>query len=222
MSGFEKDHYSLVELADRWRLPFKDIEYHAEREHLEVQVWLGDVPVTRYVLKKTTDGEEIPVQEGIANLTGYFVVAGKELRKIFRVPGIPEIRQFHSLDRKEIYTLYPAQASCQINLSALEVSRVERDRFESNKKVCPLIVPENKTNIPSTSIGRPSVMKLVLQHFYERAKQGRLESTLKAEAVHLQSWARDKLGTSHAPAAKTIANNIRPIFKPHGASESCA
>lgn len=222
MSGFEKDHYSLVELAERWGLPFKDIEYLAEREHLEVQVWLGDVPATRYVLKKTADGEEFPVQDGIANLNGYFVVDGKELRKVFRATGIPEVRHFHSLDRKELFSFYPARESQQINLSALEVSRIERDRFEANKNIRPRIVRENKTNIPSISTGRPSVMSLVVQHFHERAMQGRLEPTLKAEALLLQSWAREKLGASRAPAAKTIANNIRPMFKPQDVSESCA
>lgn len=212
MSRFEKDHYSLSELADRWRIPFKDVEYHTERDHLEVHLWLGDVPATRYILQKTSDGKDVPVQEGITSLSGYFIVAGDELRKVFRAPGIPEIRKFHSLDRKEIYTLYPFQESHKINLSALEVSLNERDRFETNKNIRPFVMPENKTDIPSKSAGRPSHMGIVVQHFNERAGLGQLAPTLAAEALYLETWVHNKLGASRAPVAGTIANKIRSKF----------
>ena len=212
MLGFDKDHYSLIELAERWKIPFKEIEYHTERDRLEVHTWLGDVVAIRHVMAKTADGEELPVQKGIISLNGYYIVAGDELRKMYRAPGIPEIRKFHSLDRREIYTLYPLQESYKTSLSALEVSRAERDRFEVNPKIRARIVPKNKTRASSTSVGgRPSVMNLVVRHFKDRATQGRLKETLSAESVYLEAWAHKKLG-SDAPVAKTIANKIGPSF----------
>ncbi len=208
----EKDHYSLIELVERWKIPFKDIEYHTERDRLEVRTWLGDVVAIRYTFMKMADGEEVPVQQGIITLKGYYVVAGDELRKIYRAPGIPEIRKFFSLDRREIYTLYHQHEAYKINLTALEVSRPERDRFEADLKICARLVPKSKMNIAATATGRPSVMNLVLEHFKNRAAQGRLKETITAESKYLEGWAQKKLGPSHAPIAKTIANNIRPLF----------
>ncbi len=217
MLVFDKDHYSLIELADRWRLPFKDIAYHAEREHLEVQIWLGEVPAMRYVFKKAANGEKFPVQKDITTLKGYFIVSGDELRTIFRMPGIPEIRKFYSLDRKEVYSFYPFQESLQINLVALEVTRAERDRFETSKNIRPFIMPENKTESISKSVGRPSHMDVVVQHFDEREMMGHLAPTLAAECLYLETWGKNKLGED-APAAGTIGNNIRSKFNAWKAS----
>ena len=208
----EKDHYSLIEVAERWKIPFKEIEYHTERDQLEVCTWLGDVVAVRHALMKMADGEEVPVQQGIITLKGYYVVVGDELRKIYRAPGIPEIRKFYSLDRREIFTLYPYQESHQIPITALEVSRAERDRFEAELKIHARCLSKRKTDISSSVTGRPSVMNIVIQHFKDRAAQGRLKETITAESKYLEAWAQKKLGPSHAPIAKTIANNIRPLF----------
>ncbi len=214
----EKDHYSLIELAEHWKLPFKDIEYQTERDRLEVQTWLGDVLAIRSVLMKMADGDEFPVQQDIISLKGYFIVAGDELRKIYRAPEIPEIRRFYSLDRREIYTIHYDQEPYKICLTSLEVSRAEQGRFEADLNTIARIVRKSKTNVASALTGRPSVMKLIIQHFKDRATQGRLKKTITAESKYLEGWAQTKLGLSHAPIAKTIANNIRPLFTQYRAS----
>lgn len=108
--------------------------------------------------------------------------------------------------------------SLKINLTALEVSRAERDRFETDLKIRARFAPKSKLNISSAATGRPSVMNLVLQHFKDRAAQGRLKETITAESQYLEAWAQKKLGPAHAPIAKTIANNIRPMFAQRRAS----
>ncbi|MDE2029181.1 MAG: hypothetical protein KGI97_01315 [Alphaproteobacteria bacterium] len=216
MPGFERDHYSLIELAERWKLPFKEIEHHTERNRLEVQLWMGDVVATRYVFTMTAGGEVVPAQQDVTTLKGYYIVDGDELRKMYRTPDVPEVKKLYSLDRKEFFTLHPACERFKVGIDALEVSRTERDRFEADHRIQHrLHEAKSKTRATSTLVGgRPSVMKVVVRHFKDRATQGRLKESANAESIYLEAWARKKLGAD-APAAKTIANNIRPLFTAH-------
>lgn len=218
----EKDHYSLIELAEHWKIPFKEIEYYSERNRLEVRTWVGDLLAIRHVLIKSIDGKEFPVQQDVISLNGYFIVPSDELRKIYRTPGIPEIRKFQSLDRREVYTLYSHQESHKINMTALEVSNAARERFETELKIRAPLAPRRKMRAATTpSGGRPSFMNFVVQHFENRAARGRLKKSLSEESAYLEVWGHKKLGVG-APIAKTIANKIGPLFTSYKAAGSRA
>lgn len=208
----KKDHYSFTEIADRWRLSTHDLGYFAERGLLEVQTWLSDVVVARYVLRKVEGGDVVPVQTGIDCLTGYFVVDANELRKIFRATQNAEVRKFSSPDGQDLYSTPYNNSGPTLNIGALEVTLSERNRFEIDNGLKPRPANTNKTGLASTSVGRPSVKQLILDRHIEREARGEHEKTVTAEARVILQWAQDELGQKRAPAFKTIVNNLRPFY----------
>ena len=212
MSWTKKDHYGFNELASRWRLSPQDLGYFAERGRLEVHAWLSDAVVAIYVSKQTADGETVPVQVGLNSLTGYHVVEPAELRKVFRTDQPVEVRRFMSLDQRHMYATPYNATGCKITLGALEISIAERDRFEAEHNLKQRVVPANKTGGASSSVGRPSVMIGIIEHHRQRVTRGETETSLAAEARYLRSWAQKGRKDAHAPALKTIENNLRPHF----------
>lgn len=61
--------------------------------------------------------------------------------------------------------------------------------------------------------GRPSSMHLVVLKLRERAKAGRLETTVKGEAAALAAWFKANHPDKAPPTAKTIENNIRAEYR---------
>jgi len=213
MISIEKDHYSLSELMKRWSFSLQDIGYYAERGYLEVQTWLSDVLITHYKLKKTEDGEMVPVSVGIVALTGYYIVDANELRKVFRShDGMAAVRKFISLNHRDVYSFQYKPEGLLINLSALEFCKKERDRFERENKIKSNNLSATITGIIATSAGRPSIMKKITERFVERVETGEIEPSLSAEARYLREWIMDEYGDIQAPAIKTIANNLRPHY----------
>ncbi|MDD3182645.1 MAG: hypothetical protein PHD48_07585 [Alphaproteobacteria bacterium] len=218
MPWLEKDHYSFDEIAKRWGRTHQDLAYFAERGQVEVQTWLSDALITQYTLKKTEDGEVVPVETGIVILKGYYIVDPDELRKVFRSNSPVEVRRFFSLDRRDVFSFRINLAGFLVGAHSLEISKAERDRFEACHNIVIQRTPTNKTGILPTSLGRPSAMKRITKRFNERASMGAIEPTLQAEARVLREWAKNEWSDIPAPALKTIANNLRPHFQNFRAS----
>jgi hypothetical protein len=212
MPWTKKDHYGFNEIAERWHLTPKELGYSAERDLLEVQTWLSNAVVAVHVSKKMADGEPIPVQVGLSSLTGYFIVEPGELRRVFRTDQPVEVRRFISLDRQEMYTMLYNVGGYMLSTEALEISDIERNRFEIEHNLKKRTMPTNKTGISTSSVGRPSVRKRLAELFEERLAQGKAEATLPEEARYLYAWAQSEWGVERAPALKTITNNLRPHY----------
>jgi len=169
--------------------------------------------ITEYKLKKTEDGDIIPVAIDVVCLTGYFIADPNELRRVFRAQQSVKLKRFLSLDRQRHYAFQFDRDGFLVNVGALEIGKTERDRIEVEHNYKINNGPITKTHIRPTSVGRPSVMKRITKRFNERAAMGAVEPTLQAEARVLRAWAENEWRDIPAPALKTIANNLRPRFQ---------
>lgn len=68
--------------------------------------------------------------------------------------------------------------------------------------------------MPSFS-GRPSVMHRVAAEFERRCGQKEIKTSLRQEALYLESWAKKNIDEAQTPTAKTIMNVLRPQYQKH-------
>lgn len=219
----QKDHFSLGELAERWRAPMTDIQYFAEHGMLDVQTWLDLPAVELFRLKKTEDGDRVPVSVGLDSYHDYVVVDPTELRKIFRSEGRSPIAKYRPVTSADLIKSLVPSHRVLVAANDLVVSRADRDEFErAHGIVCGANrgVYATSTNMghapPTTHVsfaGRPSVMHRIVQHFDERRTQKVLNGSLQKEGEYLYAWAQSNITDSQIPGARTIMNAIRVPYR---------
>jgi hypothetical protein len=200
----ERDYFPLHELGERWQMTFEEMRYYGEHGTLQMLTWLGDVTVKVYRLKKTEDGDMVPVANGIRDHREYAIVEPYELRKIFR-ENASETSKFVDLHTSELLKLHLCRY--KVSVDDLMISKAERDRFEREHEILPHTMPVNGHG-PSFA-GRPSVMHLIIGHFEERLANGVVAESTQRESIYLNTWAKKNLNGVQVPTPKTIANAIR-------------
>ncbi len=213
MSLPEKEYYSLPDIAERWHVPLSDIQYYAAHGILEILVWLQNDIVNVYSLKKTEDGEKVPVPSGLKAYKGYAVLEPDQLRGVFR-GGSHQIRQFKVPANQDLLEIHGSQAGYQVTVDDLVISRDERDRIEiCHAMACSCSSHDSSNCQPISLSGRPSAMNHVRQHFMERCERKQTQPSLQKEAVYLSNWAIENIKEGHLPKLKTIKNAIRADYR---------
>ena len=213
----EKDHFSLNEIAERWKTSAHDLKYYAEHDLLQMQAWCSEIVVKFFCMKRTEDGEIIPALTGVNSYNGYAILAPEELRKVFRNTHAPEIRKFKSSDNLCLMELFDSRASVEFSIDDLVVSRAERDRFELAHNIdccCERAAQAARGDMQLPSFaGRPSVMHKVMEHFKERCVLNSVYPSLAKEADYLSNWAEQNISDCQAPKTKTIKNVLRDNYR---------
>lgn len=209
----EKDYYSLEETALRWKISLKDLQYYAAHSNFEVLAWLDAGVVNIYRLKRTEDGDTVPVFSGLKPYRGYAVIPADNLRQIFRSDAAP-LRRFIDPATREHLEMHESHPSHEVTSDDIVISRMERDRFEQfYALLCgDFTKPENYTR-PVSFAGRPSSMHQVKQHFLERCREGKLLPSLQQEADYLSHWAEQNITECQPPKAKAIMNALRSSYR---------
>jgi hypothetical protein len=210
----EKEYHKLQDMMDRWHLSLTDLQYYAAHGHFETMVWLHPCIVNVYQLKKTEDGEMVPVFIRLQPHKGYAIIGPDELHEVFH--GSCPIRKFTSIQGRELLEIQDNQAAYPINITDLVISRQELNRFERlcSENSHPPQQTGDKDGVRALSFpGRPSTMHLVRQHFLKRQEQGQLLSSLQQEANYLQIWAAENIKEGQPPKAKTIMNALRDDYR---------
>ena len=184
----EKDHYSLNELAERWRTAMADVHYYAVHGMLEVETWRR-VPAVR--IKRYANSALA------ADFEGYAAVEPAELRRIFRGEET-DIRVTED----------------DLVVSREERDRFERaHKIECIQQTAGNGGGAEPTAAPVSFPGRPSVMRRITTHFDQRRRDKALEKSLQREGDYLAAWAALHISESQLPTARTIRNAIRAQYK---------
>lgn len=209
----EKNYYYLQELICRWSVAGTDLRYFAEQGLLEVQTWLDETMVKVFCTKRTEDGDVAPIQTGVGTYKGYAIVEPDELRKIFSSSPQP-VTFFRNPHNNESIKIHHNHKKPVIGVEDLVVSRIERDKFESQHGIEPSL-----PSIPTVPIqsfgGRPSVMHLIVREFTRRCEKKTVESSLQKEADFLELWAAENITGAQSPKSKAIMNAIRASYREH-------
>lgn len=200
----ERDYFPLRELGERWQITFEEMRYYGEHGMVQMLSWLNDVTVKTYKIKKTEDGDLVPVAGNIRPCCDYAIVEPYELRKIFR-DKIADTSKFVDMKTGELLKLHRCQY--KISVDDLMISKSERDRFEHKHEILPHITT-TQGHAPSFA-GRPSVMHRIIGHFEERLANGVVAESTQRESIYLNTWAKKNLNGVQVPTPKTIANAIR-------------
>ena len=208
----EKEYYSLEEMATRWHMSLSDIQYYAMHGQFEVMAWLDISVVNVYRLKKTEDGDSIPVASGLAPYKNYAVLASDELRQVFRI-GAHRMRKFLDPVNHQPIEIHDSNKGYDVTADDLVISRLERDRCEQTYPHTSCSTNNNTSTKPISFVGRPSAMHQVRQHFLERGEQGMLLPSLQQEADYLCEWGMRNIKDGQPPKAKTIMNVLRDDYR---------
>ncbi len=212
MAEHERKYFYINQLAKRWGSALEDIRYYAENGELEMQVWLGDIEITRFNYEER-DKEPVTVYWGAKKYNDFAIIEPLKVRDVFR-SGNYKIKEFVSLDRKYLLTLKDINRDFYIAVDDLIVSHQERDRFENKYD---LYVPSMKirqlAKIP-TFAGRPSIMRQIIAHLEERIANQTAEPSLGKEAAYLHNWANAVIPPDvQIPQPRSIMNGIRKKYR---------
>lgn len=211
----EKNYYSLQEISMRWGISLQDIRYYAEHGFLDIQTWLPETVVRLYRDKRTEDGDIAPVPVGVSSYKGYAVIEPDDLRKIFRNGSRP-VSKFINPKNNDSLRILDERRKFIVTPEDLVICKCERNWFEENYglKISTEQIPVAASKMPSFS-GRPSVMHRVSVEFDRRCACNEVKTSLRQEAMYLEAWAKENIGDSQTPTAKTIMNVLRPQYQKH-------
>jgi hypothetical protein len=220
----QKDHYSLAELAERWHATMADVQYYAVHGMLDVQTWLDMPAVKLYRLKKTVDGDHVPVNVGLDSYHDYVVVDPRELRKIFRNDGKSPIAKYRPVSKADFIKPFIPTDGVPVAANDLVVSRAERDRFERTHGMelhidRDAITPDVSLELSESFSGRNSIMWRIVRHFQERCRDKVVHETLQKESNYLATWAEENI-QAQTPKPKSIRNAMRAKYRDYIAGTS--
>jgi len=134
-------------------------------------------------------------------------VEPEELRKIFRNSPQP-VSGFKNSDNGDPFQIFDTRAIFMVDAADLVVRKAERDRLEKEYALDAVSADGIFPSFP----GRPSVMYKIEREFEKRHTEGKIQRSLRREAMALEAWAEENIDDAQTPTYKTIMNVLRPRY----------
>ncbi len=125
----DKAYFTLEELAERWRLPCRDLVYLAENGLLRLSVRLFGVWLEFGAYEESADGQWSSVPLDRQRFTGFQDLRERDAYLLFR-QGQVDVTWFHAPENEYCRLIEPTE-SVSISRDDVLVRREERDRVEA-------------------------------------------------------------------------------------------
>lgn len=124
----EKDYYTLEEIAERWKLPMRDLAYLAENGLLRVSVRLFGVEIERGTFEEFGDGQWQRMPYDRVRIDGLEDLTERDAFTVFRT-GAAQVDRFNGEGAEYVDLMQPEFLT--VRIADLLVRRTERDRVEA-------------------------------------------------------------------------------------------
>ncbi len=129
MRLIDKAYFTLEEIAERWRLPHRDVAYLAENGLLRLSVRLFGVYLEQGIYEEGATGDWCRIPQERGSFTGFQDLQERDVFRLFR-DGEVDICRFYA-PNPEYRDLMNPTDSVSVRRDDLLIRKQERDRVEA-------------------------------------------------------------------------------------------